>query len=342
MRQPTRQTLRRLLLILQWLPRAPGKVSTPELQKRLAAEGIEVTARTIQRDLHELGTLFPLGLDERDRPYGWSWDARTRTAMVPALSPAQAMSVLMAQSHLASLMPQAMLEDIDELALAAHDALRTSGYQHWVQRTAVVPPTLRLIPPDLDREVLARVQRAVALRRCISIDYRAKGRSSPRNYIISPLGVLSRGSVLYLVGTVDGYDDPRQFAIHRIHASTVLATPGSEPHDFSFRAYAKEVAGRFHASEPVELVFRVDAPAAEHLAEQRLSDDQMLQPVAGTDKVEIRATVVEDETLRWWLLAFGSQVEVLEPRHLRAWMQAELEYAAENYSRDKKGGAKNE
>jgi len=46
----------------------------------------------------------------------------------------------------------------------------------------------------------------------------------------------------------------------------------------------------------------------------------------------LTATVEDDQTLRWWLLGFGSRVEVLEPAELRAEIAAQVNAAAHRYS----------
>jgi predicted DNA-binding transcriptional regulator YafY len=55
---------------------------------------------------------------------------------------------------------------------------------------------------------------------------------------------------------------------------------------------------------------------AEHLAERPLSADQTLKPTAD-GQVEARASVLNTQELRWWLLGFGDAVEVLGPAPLR-------------------------
>jgi predicted DNA-binding transcriptional regulator YafY len=62
-------TILRFLTMLQMLPRAPRKIDTATLERRLRDEGYTVTRRTIQRDLHQMARIFPLLCDER-RPAG--------------------------------------------------------------------------------------------------------------------------------------------------------------------------------------------------------------------------------------------------------------------------------
>ncbi len=52
---------------------APHKISARSLAQRLADAGWGVTVRTVERDLHRLRSVFPIGLDDDHKPFGWSW-----------------------------------------------------------------------------------------------------------------------------------------------------------------------------------------------------------------------------------------------------------------------------
>lgn len=60
-------------LLLTLLPTKPRRVDAATLEERLRSRGLRVHRRTIQRDLVELATVFPLVSDERSKPYGWRW-----------------------------------------------------------------------------------------------------------------------------------------------------------------------------------------------------------------------------------------------------------------------------
>ncbi|WP_297835193.1 WYL domain-containing protein [Thermomonas sp.] len=47
--------------------------------------------------------------------------------------------------------------------------------------------------------------------------------------------------------------------------------------------------------------------------------------------MELSATVDDDQTLLWWLLGFGENVEVREPRSLRDEIGLQLRAAAGRY-----------
>ena len=71
-------TFLRQWAMLRLVPRYPAKVDTTSLQRALEDEGFPTTARTIQRDLQTLSGLFPLMVDEREKPFGWSWAKSAR------------------------------------------------------------------------------------------------------------------------------------------------------------------------------------------------------------------------------------------------------------------------
>lgn len=66
------QSVLRYLMLLRHVPRQPHKVDAKTLRQRLYEQGIDVSVRTIQRNLIELSEVFPLTTDERSKPYGWS------------------------------------------------------------------------------------------------------------------------------------------------------------------------------------------------------------------------------------------------------------------------------
>jgi predicted DNA-binding transcriptional regulator YafY len=78
-------------IIRQWhlltlLPKGPRRIDSATLADRLRARGLHAHRRTIQRDLVELATVFPIVSDERSKPYGWRWgDDAELLCAIPAL-----------------------------------------------------------------------------------------------------------------------------------------------------------------------------------------------------------------------------------------------------------------
>jgi predicted DNA-binding transcriptional regulator YafY len=78
-------------IVRQWhlltlLPKGPRRIDSRGLVERLRARGLDVHRRTIQRDLVELASVFPIVSDETTKPYGWRWaDDAELLCAIPAL-----------------------------------------------------------------------------------------------------------------------------------------------------------------------------------------------------------------------------------------------------------------
>lgn len=68
-------TALRLIETMKLVPVAPDAARTVEIVEQLAARGIVVTQRTVQRDLSALAESvnFPIVGEFSERPYLWSW-----------------------------------------------------------------------------------------------------------------------------------------------------------------------------------------------------------------------------------------------------------------------------
>lgn len=324
-------TLARQWAMLRCIPRHPHRVTVGELRERLRDRGFQVTARTIERDLHGLSDVFPLMADERSKPFGWSWTPGAALEFAPGFSPPQAVSLLLARTHLQPLLPSSMHSELVPLYAMAESALEDSGWRDWHLRTAVVPTTQRLMPPKIEAGTLAILHGALGRRRCLEGYYRAKGARTSKPVLIHPLGLLVRGAVQYLVCTLFDYGDIRQLAVHRLTDLREVGTPYREPDGFCLQTYASRSATRYESRGPVQLVARFQPDAAEHLFETPLSKDQTTHALPD-GRIEVSAVVEWDQPLRWWLLAFGSRVEVIEPADLRADLSRELCAAAAAYA----------
>lgn len=316
MRQDTVQTLARQWALLRNLPAWPRKTTVSGLVEMLADQQIVVTRRTVERDLQALSLGFPLAVDNTSKPHGWSWAKDARQEFTPRLNTSQCVALLLAREHLKALLPRPLLQELVPLFDSAEHEVAASGWKQWHRETAVLQTSLELLPPSISAGVLEDVQAALAKGRCLSARYRAKGSATAKPVVIHPLGLLVRGPVQYVIGTMFGYTDILRLPLHRLSHMEVLPIPRKKPAGFDFRKYSVEAA-RYNPQGTIQLVARFDVDAAAHLEETPLSRNQVMCPIDNGERVEVRATVELDETLKWWLLAFGDMVEVVNPKSLR-------------------------
>lgn len=337
MNKGANDTLARQWAMLRLIPRAPRKTTSRDLCRQLEQLGHSTSPRTVERDLHTLSGRFALVADDSSKPYGWSWAKDADMELTPRLSPSQAVALLLSQAHLKNFMPDFLLKELATVFASAEREVASTGWKDWHKHTAILPTSMPLLAPKLNAEVLDHVHSALALRRCLSGRYRSRGNESARDLVIHPLGLIVRGSSQYLVCTLRDYQDIRQIALHRLSRTRVLDAPINSPSGFDFGKYVASSASKYWAQGKIRLIARFTAEAAGHLRETPVSKDQELIDL-GNAEVELRATVESDDTLRWWLLGFGGQVEVLEPEDLREKLRSELNRAAQHYGTRRKKG----
>lgn len=312
------ETLHRQWCMLSMIPREPRKLSVDDIRSRLNGEGYNVTVRTIQRDLNALSVQFPLVSDTRNKPYGWSWARDARVFDVPGMDAETALTFKLAEMFLAPALPPAMHERLKPHFDQADRMLKPSPLHHWTERVRLIPRGQPLKAPPIRKAVVQAVYEALLNQQRLEIRYRS--RQSPddnaREAEISPLGLVFRESVAYLVCGFWDYPDIRTLALHRVERAKLLDKSATEPTDFDLDAYIGGGVFDLPVGPPIRLVARFTRAAAYHLQEGGLSDDQVLKPLED-DWVRVEATVSDTAQLRWWLLGFGSQVEVQKPIRLR-------------------------
>ncbi|NML59895.1 WYL domain-containing protein [Massilia sp. RP-1-19] len=319
-----------LSLLRQWhmlrlVPRAPAKISVRDLCDQLADADFPVTSRTVQRDLNELACVFPLVADDRDKPYGWSWQRDASSFDLPGLSIPEALTLTLVEQHLGNHLPPSTVDALQPhfksaaRALSAVDGSAMS--KAWLNKVRSVPPQQPLLPPAMNDECQRTVYLALMKDLQLRLHYRKRDAGEATVYgAVHPLAIVQRGGVIYLACMFAGYDDVRTIALHRVERAEMLYEPARAKAGFDLDAYI--ASGQFGVltGAPITLRATFSRAAGEHLYETPLAAGQVL--VAGDDGIELSATVPDTRGLVFWLLGFGDGVTVLEPAALREEIKA--------------------
>ena len=326
--------LLRLLAMLEQIPKAPYKRTPAEIRDRLAETGYKTDVRSVQRDLESLSRQFSIVADRRNKPYGWHWSKVARPLNLPRLSTAEAMTYRLVGMFLQDLLPRSVLQTLRPQMQAAEQVLATlphGGLRDWSRKVRLLPPGQPLIAPAIKPNVLDRLYEALLTNRRVRARYRPVGEPGPRLYEeLSPLALVHRGRVFYVLCTVREYNDVLQFAAHRFSEVTPLDKAVNRPADFDLDAYIQANRFDFPQGDSLQLEVIFEKNLAVHVREAPLSKDQTVEPFDDA-RVRIRATVRDTGQLRWWLLSFGDRVEVLAPEELRAEMRETCRAMAQRY-----------
>lgn len=309
-----------LLLILQ----ARGRTTARELAERL-----EVSERTVYRDLSALGIAGVPVYTERGPGGGCGLLEGYRTTLT-GLSELEVRTLFLsgAARPLADLGMGSALEGALLKLLAALPARLRADAERARRRIHV--DAAGWGNTGEETPFLGLLQEALWQDRCVRLTYR-RGDGEVVERTMQPLGLVAKASIWYLValtergGDADGADrnEPRVYRVSRIRAAELTDTRFERAGDFDLASFWAESASRFVSSWG-------QYPVLVRVAPDLLSD---LHHYFGKSIYAVIAQACAPDADGWTtlplmfqtmdgartnLLGMGAEVEVLEPAELRA------------------------
>ncbi len=309
-----------------------------ELTQKLAELGYSVSLRTVQRDLMALSEIYTLEVNDKNpRDYGWRWKKGARIDIHEMGTP-EALALSMAKLHLAPLLPKTTFETLEplfeaaEIRLAEQNKLNNKKSKNWINKIRVVQPTQSFIAPNINVNVQENIYQSLMDEKRIYVSYQSIDSTEPKQYELNPLGLIVRGSVLYLVATAKEYTQVTLYALHRFLMVEKLAKNITIPAGFNLDDAIEKGLGDF-SSRPkiIRLKILCDEYLDKYLSETPLSQDQVIEKSIDGKSI-VTATVNETWQLVFWLRSQGGRLEVCEPKELRESIKAELTNALALYS----------
>jgi predicted DNA-binding transcriptional regulator YafY len=326
----TRNTLARQWELLKLLPSRGAGKSAKEIADALAEAGFAVSKRQVERDLLDLQEVFGLECNDVSIPYGWRWGAAP--IELPGVTLAEALSLQIVEETLKPLLPASVLRTVQPRFAQAKAKLAALKEQNkaasWADKVASVPPTMQMLPPVIDEEILETVQTALLNEEQVDVCYQTLSDES-KELRLHPLGLVVRGAATYLVATAFDYTDVRLYALHRFKSADRTYEPAKQPKGFKLSQYVDEGGLQFGKGQVLKLVAKIDGSLAKHLAETPLSANQKIKAV--DTGFELSASVVDSWQLHWWILSHGNAIEIVLPGALRERTMASLKSALNHY-----------
>lgn len=312
------------LLSIVLLLQANHQMTSSDLASRL-----EVSERTIHRDMEALSGVGIPVTAARGSGGGWSLLGDYRTNLT-GLNEAEIQSLfltkstkLLADLHLDKAADGALLKLLASLPSRFRDGAERARQRiyidvsGWSKREEAVP-------------FLPVLQEALWMEHKLVIRYERGGNFEAVERVISPFGLVAKGSVWYLVGSVEG--DVRTYRVSRISFARVLDSIAPVPVEFNLAEYWEQSASTFKSGPPKYLAsFWV-----EPLTALRLNFAGRFARVMETDETDARGWKkvhvgfdVEEMACEY-AVSFGPNIEVIEPATLRekviAMTKATLEF----------------
>lgn len=297
------------LLLLQ----AHGRVTGRELARRL-----EVSERTVHRDMESLSASGVPIFAMRGAQGGWQLDSNWRT-QVPGLDEVELRGLLMAQprvigdTRLASAAERALEKLMAALPISLREQAASIRQRLFVDTSGWRPSQENLA-------MLPVVQDAVSRDRKLAIVYcKPNGERSERT--VDPLGLVAKGSAWYLVANTP--TGMRTFRVSRVEQATPLNQPCSRPRDFNLAVYwtsmTKELSDTWKGF-PATL--RLEPRSVKWMTTWHCAKQVGTADAKGW--ITINLEFENEEEARFVVLGLGTRVEVVEPKSLLSYLRKEV------------------
>jgi predicted DNA-binding transcriptional regulator YafY len=295
-----------------------------EVHRRMPARDLahrlEVSERTIHRDMEALSAAGIPVYAERGTGGGWSLMEEYRTNLT-GLSEAEVQVLFM--SRPAHLMADLGLEKVSEAAriklLAALPSLQRHDAEFVRQRIYIDTAGWRRAEESVPW--LRTLQDALWQEHKLHITY-GYDEDSVFEREVEPLGLVARGSIWYMVAAVDA--EPRTYRVTRIRNARVLDEHATRPIGFDLAAYWEASKEQFVAGLPrFPVVVRTHADVVPQLRMVgRFSNVEQVGPADDEGRVVVSMRFEIEEDALAAMFSLGPRVELLEPAGLRESIRA--------------------
>lgn len=287
----------------------------PQITAAELAAALEVSVPTARRDLEALAMAGVPLYPTRGRGGGWRLIGGARTDLT-GLTEGEVTSLLIGLAQSGQAEPERVAA-VRKLMRAVPEPFREGAER--VAASTVREMSWGEREDASVRPVVAELQRAIARRRLVAIDY--AGSRGPASFDVVPLMVGSRGPRWYLLGAavmadsgVADLERLRTYRLDRVDALRTLEARGAPPGEFDAHdAWSRMVERVEGLRGEVRATVRVQPWAVRALldrfgAQARILDD-------GGALVEVRAHRLD--ALAEQLAGWTSVAEVLEPPEVR-------------------------
>nr|WP_285839834.1 YafY family protein [Alkalihalophilus marmarensis] len=288
------------------------KMTTKELATQL-----EVTERTIHRDMDALSAAGIPVFAERGKYGGWKVVEEYKKAFSGLKESELKTLFLSPSSHLLTdLGIEHEWSEARKKLLATYPAKKKHELTHNWDRVHIDSSTWRKRNAMTKEDGLKELQQAVWNDVNVEIDYeKADGKRSTR--VISPLGLVAKGSTWYVVALSNG--QLRNFKVSRIHSVTMLSESFNRPVDFNLAEYWQESKQSFIENLPN---YEVEALISPSIVKRLTFTGRFVQVIHLDEENEdgwfpaILSFDTKEEAAQY-VLGFGDHVQINQPEELK-------------------------
>jgi predicted DNA-binding transcriptional regulator YafY len=278
------------------------------------AKKLEVSAKTIMRDLAFMKNQLDLPAEYDPRTYSWRYGYPVTSFPTVQVSEGELLALLVAQKALEQYKGTPYHDQLahaftklsaglnDRVSFSTPDSLGSVSFHHFGLGRA-------------DMKGFERLSRAVMQNREIEFDYTKPRSRAPEKRRVHPYHLANRENSWYLVGLDLGRGELRNFAVGRMQNIVETKKSFTRPSSFSPETHFGKSFGAYVGKGDHQVVIRFSAAAAPRVRERLWHESQKIRELDdGGLELSVRLSSLHE--IRSWVLSWGAEAEVRTPKEL--------------------------
>jgi predicted DNA-binding transcriptional regulator YafY len=296
------------------------------------ADDLQVTTRTIRRDLAALQEAgFPL-FDERDEDgrAHWRLEGQALKGLETGFTLAEICALYLSRNMLEAVAGTPFQRDLT-LAFARLEKMLSPRMRQFLDRlpqVLVAKAGPRARGADASPDIVARLLEATLHYRVATMKYNSVSSGRMKDYVIHPYRLAFAQGGLYLLAYVPEYKDVRTFAIDRIAAVSLDKQTFTPNRAIPDDVFGNSLGVNTGPASRVDIAF--DKRVAPYVRARVWHPSQTLRE-SDEGGLVLTLDVCHDAALRSWILSWGASARVLSPPSLAAEIRADLTNATARY-----------
>ena len=296
------------------------------------ADDLEVTTRTIRRDLAALQEAgFPL-YDERDDDgrVHWRLDGQVLKGLETGFTLAELCALYLSRNLLEAVAGTPFQRDLG-LAFSRLEKMLSPRMRQFLDRLPSVltaKPGPRARGGESSEDLVARLLEATLHFRVTTMRYHSVSSGREKEYVLHPYRLAFAQGALYLLAYVPEYKAVRTFAVDRIASVSLEKQTFTPRQEIGDEVFANSLGVNTGPPAPLEIEF--DARVAPYVRARVWHTSQEVRD-NGHGGLVLSMNVCHDWALRSWILSWGGFARVVAPASLATEVRADIQAAHDRY-----------
>jgi proteasome accessory factor B len=292
------------------------------------ARSLEVSAKSIQRDLDFMRDRMDLPLAYDTRRYGYHYTHEVTSFPTVQMTEGELFALLVAekalQQYRGTSFERPLVSAFKKMAAGLPDAISIQ-IPDWEQTISFRTSA----EPVIGLEIFDQLAKATAQRQQLELAYRKPGQKRTEQRVVDPYHLANINGEWFLFAFDHLRNDVRTFVPARIQSVKLTGKRFASPRKFSLEKRLRDSFGVHSGQGEFNVVIRFNEFAADYIREKRWHPSQQVKELAGGG-LELRLKLSSLGEVERWVLGWSGNAKVLQPPELVTSIQRAAELILKN------------